>query len=121
MTKRVPQKMPPIHPGEILQEDFMKPARLTAHRLAMALHVPSTRIAEIVHERRAISADTAIRLGRYFKTTARFWLNLQTAYDLEIIEDDALAQIEREVRAGLEMGSFERLQLRPFHSPFDTP
>jgi addiction module HigA family antidote len=100
MTKRVPQKLPPIHPGEILREDFMKPARLTAHRLAMALHVPSTRIAEIVHERRAISADTAIRLGRYFKTTARFWLNLQTAYDLEIIEDDALAQIEREVRAG---------------------
>jgi addiction module HigA family antidote len=100
MTKRVPQKLPPIHPGEILREDFMKPAGLTAHRLAMALHVPSTRIAEIVHERRAISADTAIRLGRYFKMTARFWLNLQTAYDLEIIEDDALAQIEREVRAG---------------------
>ena len=100
MTKRVPQKLPPIHPGEILREDFMKPARLTAHRLAMALHVPATRIAEIVHERRAISADTAIRLGRYFKTTARFWLNLQTEYDLEIIEDDTLAQIEREVRAG---------------------
>lgn len=78
----------------------MKPAQLTAHRLAMALHVPATRIAEIVHERRAISADTAIRLGRYFKTTARFWLNLQTAYNLEIIEDDTLAQIEREVRAG---------------------
>lgn len=100
MTKRVPQKLPPIHPGEILREDFMKPAQLTAHRLAMALHVPATRIAEIVHERRAISADTAIRLGRYFKTTARFWLNLQTAYNLEIIEDDTLAQIEREVRAG---------------------
>ncbi|MGC2698168.1 MAG: HigA family addiction module antitoxin [Candidatus Angelobacter sp.] len=101
MTKRVSSKLPPIHPGEILREDFMKPARLTAHRLAMALHVPATRIAEIIHERRAITADTAIRLGRYFKTTPRFWLNLQTAYDLEIIEDETLAQIEREVRAGI--------------------
>jgi addiction module HigA family antidote len=105
MTKRVSSKLPPIHPGEILREDFMKPARLTAHRLAMALHVPATRIAEIIHERRAITADTAIRLGRYFKTTPRFWLNLQTAYDLEIdleiIEDEALAQIERGVRAGV--------------------
>jgi addiction module HigA family antidote len=66
----------------------------------MALHVPATRIAEIVHERRAITADTAIRLGRYFRTTARFWLNLQTAYDLEVIEDRSLARIESEVRAG---------------------
>jgi antitoxin HigA-1 len=100
MTKRMVQKLPPIHPGEILREDFMKPARLTAHRLAMELHVPATRIAEIIHERRGITADTAIRLGRYFKTTPRFWLNLQTAYDLETIEDETLAQIEREVRAG---------------------
>ncbi|HEY2114100.1 MAG TPA: HigA family addiction module antitoxin [Candidatus Angelobacter sp.] len=92
---------PPIHPGEILHKDFMKPLRLTAHRLAMALHVPATRIAEIVHERRAITADTAIRLGRYFKTTPRFWLNLQTAYDLETVEDQTLAQIKREVRAEL--------------------
>ena len=98
MSRRAPEKLPPIHPGEILREDFMKPTKLTAHRLAMALHVPATRIAEIVHERRAITADTAIRLGRYFKTTARFWLNLQTAYDLETIEEDTLAQIEREVR-----------------------
>lgn len=94
-------KLPPIHLGEILREDFMKPTKLTAHRLAMALHVPATRIAEIVHERRAITADTAIRLGRYFKTTPRFWLNLQTAYDLETTEDEALAQIEREVRVGV--------------------
>jgi addiction module HigA family antidote len=101
--KRKPtaSKLPPIHPGEILREDFMKPARLTAHRLAMALHVPATRITEIIHERRGITADTAIRLGRYFKTTPRFWLNLQTAYDLETIEDEALAQIEREVRVGV--------------------
>ena len=95
------KKLPPIHPGEILREDYMKPLGLTAHALAMALHVPATRIAEIVHERRAITADTAIRLGRYFKTTPRFWLNLQTAYDLETIEDDTLAQIESEVRVGI--------------------
>jgi addiction module HigA family antidote len=100
-TKRAPQKLPPIHPGEILREDYMKPLGLTAHRLAMALHVPATRISEIVHQRRAITADTAIRLGKYFKTTARFWLNLQTAYDLEVIEDETLAQIESEVRAGI--------------------
>jgi len=79
MTKRASSKLSPIHPGEILREDFMKPARLTAHRLAVALHVPATRIAEIIHKRRAITADTAIRPGRYFKTTPRFWLNLQIA------------------------------------------
>ncbi|SRR5258708_22476493 len=98
MGKREDQKLPPIHPGEILREDYMKPLRITAHRLAMALHVPATRIAEIAHERRAVTADTAIRLGRYFKTTSRFWLNLQSANDLEIIEDGTLAQIESEVR-----------------------
>jgi addiction module HigA family antidote len=97
-AKRIPQKLPPIHPGEILLEDYMKPLGLSAHRLAMALHVPATRVAEIVHGRRAITADSAVRLGRYFKTTARFWLNLQTAYDLEMIEDETLAQIESEVR-----------------------
>jgi addiction module HigA family antidote len=100
-SKRPNRKLPPIHPGEILREDYMKPLALTAHRLAMALHVPATRMAEIVHERRAISADTAIRLGKYFKTTARFWLNLQTAYDLEVIEDETLAQIESEVMVGV--------------------
>ena len=76
----------------------MKPLNLTAHRVAMALHVPATRIAEIVHERRGITADTAIRLGRFFRTSARFWLNLQNAYDLEVIEDRMLARIESEVR-----------------------
>ncbi len=100
-SKRSNRKLPPIHPGEILREDYMKPLSLSSHRLAMALHVPATRIAEIVHERRAITADTAIRLGRYFKTTARFWLNLQTAYDLEVVEDEARAQIESEVRVGV--------------------
>jgi antitoxin HigA-1 len=101
MIKRAPKKLPPIHPGEILLEDYMKPLGLSANRLAMALHVPATRVAEIIHQRRAITADTAIRLGRYFKTTPRFWLNLQTAYDLEIIEDEDIARIESEVRPGI--------------------
>jgi addiction module HigA family antidote len=100
-NRRVDKKLAPIHPGEILREDYMKPLGLTAHRLAMALHVPATRVAEIVHQRRGISADTAVRLGKYFKTTARYWLNLQTAYDLEVIDDHTLSQIESEVRAGV--------------------
>lgn len=82
----------------------MKPLGLTMNQLALDLRVPATRIAEIVHERRAISADTAIRLGRYFTTTPRFWLNLQTAYDLEVIEDQTLAEINREIQP-LEMAS----------------
>ena len=97
-TKRTGQKLPPIHPGEILLEDYMKPLGLSAHRLAMDLHVPATRIAEIIHRRRAITADSAVRLGRYFKTTPRFWLNLQNAYDLELIEDETLGQIQNDVR-----------------------
>lgn len=102
--KHAPKKLPPIHPGEILREDYMKPLGLTMNQLALDLRVPATRIAEIVHERRAISADTAIRLGRYFRTTPRFWLNLQTAYDLEVIEDQTLAKINREIQP-LEMAS----------------
>lgn len=100
-SKQTPQKLPPIHPGEILFEDYMKPLGLSAHRLAMALHVPATRITEILHGRRSITAETAVRLGRYFKTTPRFWLNLQTAYDLEIIEDEEMARIESEVRPSI--------------------
>lgn len=102
MTKRNDNKLPPIHPGEILREDYMKPLNLSAHRLAMELRVPATRIAEIVHERRAITADTAIRLGKYFKTSPRFWLNLQISYDLEVIDDQTRDQIESEVRASSE-------------------
>lgn len=93
MTK----KLKPIHPGEILSEDFMKPHRLSMNRLALDLRVPVTRIADIVAERRGISPDTALRLGRYFKTSAQFWLNLQTKHDLEIAEDEQLASIERDV------------------------
>jgi antitoxin HigA-1 len=92
------KKLKPVHPGEILSEDFMKPYRLSMNKLALDLRVPVTRIADIVAERRGISPDTALRLGRYFKTTPRFWLNLQSKYDLEVAEDENLAKIERDVR-----------------------
>ena len=90
--------LPPIHPGEILREDFLKPLGLSMNKLALDLHVPVTRIAEIVHERRSITPDTALRLARYFRTSAQLWLNLQTAYDLEVAEDQLRHTIEREVR-----------------------
>ena len=94
-----PRKLlPPIHPGEILRAEFMEPLRLSMNRLALDLRVPVTRIAEIVHERRGITPDTALRLARYFHTSARFWLNLQSAYDLEVAEDAASDSIEREVQ-----------------------
>src|SRR5204862_240682 len=74
--------MPPVHPGEVLREDFMKPLGLTVNRLALELHVPATRIGEIVHERRRITAETALRLARYFSTNAEFWLNLQLTREI---------------------------------------
>ena len=89
--------LPPIHPGEILRAEFMEPLHLSMNRLALDLRVPVTRIAEIVHERRSISPDTALRLARYFNTSAGFWLNLQTAYDLEVAQDKSSRTIEREV------------------------
>ncbi|MGA8431951.1 MAG: HigA family addiction module antitoxin [Candidatus Sulfotelmatobacter sp.] len=92
--------LPPIHPGEILRAEFMVPLRLSMNRLALDLRVPVTRIAEIVHERRGISPDTALRLARYFNTSAAFWLNLQVAYDLEVAHDKFSRTIEREVRPG---------------------
>ncbi|MDD5544978.1 MAG: HigA family addiction module antitoxin [Acidobacteriia bacterium] len=93
MTKRIK----PVHPGEILREDFLEPLHLSLNRLALELRVPVTRIAEIVHERRAITPDTALRLSRYFSTTPDFWLNLQVRYDLDRAEDENLSKIEREV------------------------
>jgi antitoxin HigA-1 len=94
---RKEKRLPPIHPGEILREDFLLPLGLSMNRLALDLRVPVTRIAEIVRERRGISPDTALRLARYFNTSARFWLNLQTAYDLEVAEDELTQAIDREV------------------------
>jgi len=89
--------LPPVHPGEVLREDFMAPLGLTMNRLALDLRVPVTRIAEIVHERRAITPDTALRLGRYFNTSARFWMNLQAAHDLDAVRDKLQGTIERDV------------------------
>jgi antitoxin HigA-1 len=79
--------MAPLHPGETLREDFLKPLGLTPNRLAMELQVPATRINDIARGKRAISADTALRLARYFGTTPQFWLNLQANYDLEVAQD----------------------------------
>lgn len=93
-----PKKLPPIHPGEILLEDFIRPLGLSMNKVALDLRVPATRIGEIVHGRRGVTAATALRLGRYFKTSPRFWLNAQAAYDLEVAEDELAEQVEREVR-----------------------
>ena len=90
--------MRPVHPGEILREDFLKPAGLTANALARALKVPAPRINEVVRKRRGISADTALRLARYFGGDARSWLNLQTAYDLRVAEIANAKRVAREVR-----------------------
>jgi addiction module HigA family antidote len=90
--------LPPIHPGEILRIEFMEPLHLSMNRLSLDLRVPVTRIAEIVHERRGITPDTALRLARYFNTSAAFWMNLQTAYDLQVAEDKLSRIIEREIR-----------------------
>jgi antitoxin HigA-1 len=92
------EKLPPIHPGEILREDFMKPLGISMNRLALDLRVPVTRITEIVHERRGVTPDTALRLGRYFNTSARFWMNAQSSYDLEVAQDELQRTIERDVR-----------------------
>lgn len=88
---------PPIHPGEILRADFMEPLGLSMNRLALNLRVPVTRIAEIVHERRGITPETALRLARYFNTSAGFWMNLQTSYDLDVAQDEIGRAIEREI------------------------
>jgi len=89
--------MRPIHPGEILREDFLKPLGMSANALAKALNVPAPRINDIVRERRGVSADTAMRLARYFGGDARSWLNLQTAYDLRSAEIANAKRIAREI------------------------
>jgi antitoxin HigA-1 len=87
-----------VTPGEILEEDFLKPMGLSQYRLAKDIAVPPRRINEIVKGERAITADTALRLGRYFKMSAQFWLNLQAHYDLEVEEDRLGRRLEREVK-----------------------
>jgi len=95
----IKNKMRAIHPGEILREEFLAPLGLSAHALALELKVPAPRINDIVRERRAITPDTALRLSRYFGTTAQFWLNLQTSYDLKIAEKNLGTKIKYEVHA----------------------
>jgi addiction module HigA family antidote len=90
--------MPPIHPGETLREDFLKPLGLTANRLAMELMVPVTRVNDIVRGKRAITADTALRLARYFGTTPQFWTNLQANYELERAADARGGEIAERIR-----------------------
>ena len=95
-------KLAPIHPGEILLEEFLEPLEISQYRLAKDISVPPRRINEIVHGIRAITADTALRLARYFGTSERFWLNLQIRYDLEVEQDRLGSRLEEEVlqRAG---------------------
>jgi addiction module HigA family antidote len=92
------KKLPPIHPGEVLIEEFLKPMGLSQYRLAKDISVPPRRINEIVHGKRSISADTALRLGRFFGISPQFWLNLQTRFDLEVTEDLLAERLEKEVQ-----------------------
>jgi antitoxin HigA-1 len=91
-------RLKPVHPGEVLREEFMAPLGLNPHKLALALRVPAPGIYEIVHGERAISTDMALRLARCFHTTPYFWLNLQTRYDLEIARDKGQRRVNREVQ-----------------------
>jgi len=91
------KRLAPVHPGEVLLEEFLTPLELTQYRLAKDLSVPARRINEIVHGTRAVSADTALRLARYFGTSDRFWLNLQAAYDLDVERDRLGRRLEQEV------------------------
>ncbi len=92
------EMLPPIHPGEVLLEDFMKPLGLSQYRVAQDIGVPALRISQIVNGKRAITADTAMRLARYFGTSPDVWLRLQARYDLEVVEREYGDRIEREVK-----------------------
>ncbi|MDY6952106.1 MAG: HigA family addiction module antitoxin [Thermodesulfobacteriota bacterium] len=91
--------LPPIHPGDILMEEFLQPMAISQYRLAKDISVPPRRINEIVHGKRSITADTALRLGRFFGMSPQFWLNLQTRYDLEVTEDLLEDRLDDEVHA----------------------
>ena len=92
------QKLNPVHPGEVLLEEFLKPMGISQNKLARAISVPPRRINEIVLEKRSISADTALRLAQYFGTSAKFWMGLQSDYDLDITKDKESQRIQKEVR-----------------------
>ena len=91
------RRLPPVHPGEVLRDEFLKPMALSAYRLAREIGVSRPRLNDVVLGRRAVTTDTALRLGRYFGTTPEFWLNLQTRYDLDVAERTLRRRIEREV------------------------
>jgi len=91
------KQLPPIHPGQILMEEFLEPMWISQYRLAKDISVPPRRINEIVHGKRSITADTALRLGRFFAMSPQFWLNLQTRYDLEVAEDSLQKRLDEEV------------------------
>ena len=92
------KKLKPVHPGEILREEFLKPLHLSMNKLALDLRVPVTRVADIVNERRGITADTALRLARYFQNAPAFWMNLQVRYDLEVAEEEIATKVARDVQ-----------------------
>ncbi len=100
MTEKV---MPPVHPGELLREEFMEPLGITAYELAKGLGVPAPRVYDVVAEKRGISPDTALRLSRYFGMSDGYWINAQAHYDLEVEKDRALERIEREVKPRADM------------------
>ena len=89
--------MPPIHPGQILLEEFLQPMHISQYRLSKDISVPARRINEIVHGKRSITADTALRLGKFFSMSAQFWLNIQSRYDLEVAEDALKNRLKHEV------------------------
>jgi addiction module HigA family antidote len=92
-----PKKQPPVHPGEVLLAEFLEPMGLSQYRVAKDISVPARRVNEIVHGDRSITADTALRLARYFGTSERFWLNLQARYDLEVQKDRLGRRLDKEV------------------------
>ena len=101
----MPAKLVPVHPGEVLLEDFLKPFGLSQSALAKGLNVPPRRINEIVLRKRAITADTALRLGRFFRTSPRFWLNLQSACDLDVERDRLAGRLKKEVPGAIRTAS----------------
>ena len=98
IPRKPEERIAPVHPGEFLREDFMKPLGLSARALAAALHVPARRVSAIVKERRRLDGEMVLRLARYFRISPGFWMRMQTQYDLEVAEDTIAARIRREVR-----------------------
>ena len=92
------QRLPPVHPGEILRHDFLTPTGLSVYRLAQELRIPRPRLNDVVRGRRGVTVDTALRLGYFFGTTAEFWINLQTRYDLDVADRTVRRQIEQEIK-----------------------